>query len=133
MNSMIIEKRVCIFSFHAENFQKDCLPYPSNIIAAIDHFLPQMAIKRNEKLQETMRDALKMLDKDPGSVEDFVEHLAVLTRITNELFSLEKEFTIVTRLFAIAYDYNLNIDPEQYAFFKSLGSTFNHLKVILKL
>jgi dynein heavy chain len=133
MNSMTVEKRVCIFSFHAEKFQKDCLPYPTNIITAIDRFLPQMAIKRNEKLQETMRDALKMLDKDPGSVEDFVEHLAILTRITNELFSLEKEFTIVTRLFAIAYDYNLNIDPEQYAFFKSLGSTFNHLKVILKL
>jgi len=69
---MTVEKRVCIFSFHAEKFQKDCLPYPTNIITAIDRFLPQMAIKRNEKLQETMRDALKMLDKDPGSVKDFM-------------------------------------------------------------
>lgn len=125
---MTINKRVCIFNFHADEFQKKTLPYPNNIISTIDNFLPQMAVRRNEKLQETMREALKMLDRDPASVEDFVEHLAILTRINNELLSLEKEFNIVTRLFAIAYDYNLNMDPEQYAFFKSLGSTFNHLK-----
>jgi hypothetical protein len=126
---MKINRRVGIFNFHGNDFQEKCLPYPTSIISAIDNFLPQTAIKRNEKLQETMRDALKMLDKDPGSVEDFVEHLAVLTKINNELFSLEKEFITVTRLFAIAYDYNLKIDPEQYAFFKSLATTFNHLKV----
>lgn len=131
MKAMTISKRVCIFGFHSGDFQKKCLPYPNNIISAINNFLPQTAIKRNEKLQETMRDALKMLDRDPASVEDFVEHLAVLTRINNELFSLEKEFSTVTRLFAIAFDFNLKIDPEQYAFFKSLGSTFNHLKVSL--
>lgn len=70
-----------------------------------------------------------MLDRDPASVEDFVEHLATLTRINNELPLLENEFLIVTRLFNIAHEFNLDIDPEQYAFFKSLGSTFHHLKV----
>ena len=69
-----------------------------------------------------------MLDHDPGSVEAFVEHLAILSRINNELPALEKEFVIVTRLFTIANDFSLSIDPEQYAFFKSLGSTFHHLK-----
>ena len=70
-----------------------------------------------------------MLDRDPSSVEDFVEHLSILTKINNELPSLEKEFKTVTRLFTIANDFSLQINPEQYAFFKSLGSTFQHLKV----
>ena len=70
-----------------------------------------------------------MLDRDPASVEDFVEHLSILTRINNELPNLEKEFKTVTRLFNIANDFNLQISPEQYAFFKSLGTTFQHLKV----
>lgn len=70
-----------------------------------------------------------MLDRDPASVEDFVEHLAILNKINNELPTLEKEFQTVTRLFTIANDFYLHIDPEQYAFFKSLGSTFHHLKV----
>ena len=70
-----------------------------------------------------------MLDRDPASVEDFIEHLAILTRINNDLPNLENEFHIVTRLFAIAQEFNLLIDPEQYAFFKSLGSIFHHLKV----
>ena len=70
-----------------------------------------------------------MLDRDPSSVEDFVEHLAILSRINNDLPNLEKEFQTVTRLFNISNEFNLSIKPEQYAFFKSLGSTFHHLKV----
>jgi len=57
-----------------------------------------------------------------------VEHLAILSRINNELPTLENEFLLVTRLFTIANEFELNIDPEQYAFYKSLGSTFHHLK-----
>ena len=155
MTSMAVNKRICIFSFSAAKFQEICLPYPTNVISVIDTFLPKMAILRNEKLQDTMRvivnfkynvylriiikfndrfiyekkDVLKALDRDPTSVEDFIEHLAILSRITNELPSLEKEYAIVTRLFMIANEFNLNIDPEQYAFFKSLGSKFHHLKV----
>jgi hypothetical protein len=72
-----------------------------------------------------------MLDRDPASVEEFVEHLAILSRINNELPVLEKEFNIITRLFTISNEFNLSINPEQYAFFKSLSSTFNHLKVCL--
>jgi len=71
-----------------------------------------------------------MLDKDPTSVEDFVDHLSILSHINNEMPNLENEFVIVTRLFSISNDFGLKIDPEQYAFFKSLGSTFHHLKVI---
>lgn len=55
MKSMRTEKRICIFDFRANKFQTDCMPYPSHVIHTIDKFLPQMAIKRNEKLQETMR------------------------------------------------------------------------------
>jgi dynein heavy chain len=125
---MTVDKRICLFRFQANNFQTDCYPFPRHVIAVIDAYMPQIAIVRNEKLQETMRDALKMLDRDPESVEEFVEHLAILSRINNELRALEKEFLIVTRLFTIAHDFSLKIDPEQYAFYKSLGSTFHHLK-----
>ena len=55
MNTMTTEKRVCIFEVHAYSFQKDCVPYPSDVVKAIDEFMPRMAVSRNEKLQETMR------------------------------------------------------------------------------
>lgn len=70
-----------------------------------------------------------MLDSDPSSVEDFVEHLSILSKINNEMPSLEKEFAIVNRFFTISKDFNLNIGDENYAFFKSLAPTFHHLKV----
>ena len=52
---MVVEKRVCIFDFHALDFQNDCLPYPRGVVKEIDDFMPQMAISRNVTLQETMR------------------------------------------------------------------------------
>lgn len=69
-----------------------------------------------------------MLDRDPSSVEDFVEHLSILSRINNEMSNLDKEFNTVTKLFNIGHEFTLSINPEQYAFFKSLGTTFHHLK-----
>jgi len=58
---MRTDKRICIFDFRANKFQTDSIPYPSHVINTIDKFLPQMAIKRNEKLQETMRVYLKFV------------------------------------------------------------------------
>ncbi len=129
---MVTNHRVGFLQILGSKFKDNSLPYPSHIISVIDTFLPPMAIRRNEKLQETMRDALKMLDRDPASVEDFVEHLSILSRINNELPVLEKEFSVVNRFFTISKDFNLNISPESYAFFKSLNPTFHHLKVLYK-
>ncbi len=52
---MHVDKRICIFKFKATDFQTNCLPYPKSVISAIDGHMPDIAISRNEKLQETMR------------------------------------------------------------------------------
>lgn len=52
---MVTEQRIAVFLFQALEFQNDCLPYATNVIAKIDAYLPAMAIRRNEKLQETLR------------------------------------------------------------------------------
>ena len=39
MNSMTVEKRVCIFSFHADKFQKDCLKMPKYYCDYCDTYL----------------------------------------------------------------------------------------------
>jgi hypothetical protein len=52
---MNVDRRICIFKFKATDFQTNCLPYPKSVISAIDGHMPEIAISRNEKLQETMR------------------------------------------------------------------------------
>ena len=61
MKNMVVEKRVSFFKFYSHDFQLKCLPYPTQIIEAIDSHLPKMAIRRNEKLQETMRVMMRKL------------------------------------------------------------------------
>lgn len=126
---MCVKQNISIFNFDCVHFRDTCRPYPQHVITVIDFYMPNKAIEYNEKLQETMRDALKMLERDPLSVDEFVEHLAILTRLNNDLAQLEKEFSIVSKLFSIINDFNLTINAENVAFFKSLGSTFHQLKV----
>lgn len=75
--------------------------------------------------------ASKKLDQTPASVEEFVEHLSFLGKMTTELPALDKEFLVVTKLFTIADQYNIRIEPEDLALYQTLAPSFQHLKVIL--
>ena len=52
---MIVAYRVGFLQIIGSKFKLDCKPYPNHVIDVIDNFLPPMSIRRNEKLQETMR------------------------------------------------------------------------------
>ena len=73
--------------------------------------------------------ASKKLDHTPTSVEEFVDHLGFLGRMGMELPALEREYTVVTRLFTIAKDFNMKIEPEELALYQTLMPSFQHLKV----
>lgn len=76
-----------------------------------------------------LQSATKKLDRTPKSVEEFVEHLSFLSRMDAELPTLEKEYVVVTRLFTIARDFDVVIEPEDLALYQTLMPSFQHLKV----
>ena len=69
------------------------------------------------------------LERTPFTVEDFVEHLAFLARMSNEVPSLDKEFKVVTGLFQIAIKFSLDFSAEEWALYRTLGPSFTQLKV----
>jgi len=69
------------------------------------------------------------LDHYPKSVEEFVEHLSFLGKMSSELPALEREFEIVNKLFTIAKDYNVSVTDEELALYMTLGPDFVSLKV----
>ena len=73
--------------------------------------------------------ASKRLDKTITSVEEFVEHLSFLGRMSTELPALEKEYDVINKMFTIAKDYNIHILPEDMALYQTLSPSFQHLKV----
>ncbi len=84
-------------------------------------------------LLSNIQGASKKLDHTPSSVEEFVEHLGFLGRIGMELPALEREYTVVTRLFTIAKDFNMTIQPEELALYQTLMPSFQHLKVGIRI
>ena len=73
--------------------------------------------------------ACKKLDHYPESVEEFVEHLSFLGKMSQEMPALEKEYNIVTKLYTIARDFEVSIEPEELALYQTLSPSFQHLKV----
>lgn len=62
-------------------------------------------------------------------MEEFVEHLSFLGKMSSELPALEREFDIVNKLFTIAKDYNVQVTDEELALYQTLGPDFVTLKV----
>jgi len=75
------------------------------------------------------QNASSKLDKTPESVEEFVDHLIFLSRMSSEINLLEREYTIVTRLYAIAKNFDMPIEAEELALSQTLMPSFMHLKV----
>lgn len=65
------------------------------------------------------------------TVEAFVEHLIFLSRMANEITSLEKEYNIVTRMYSIARNFEMPISDEELALYQTLMPSFQHLKVLI--
>ncbi|KAK3092231.1 hypothetical protein FSP39_000084 [Pinctada imbricata] len=128
MKKMTVKRRVAMIEVQSSMYRDSCLPYPEAIIHKTHEKLPLIANKRNEDLITIIKGASKKLDNAPKTVEDFVEHLSFLSKMTSEITALEKEFLIVTKLFTIAKDYQVKIEPEDLALYRTLGDSFQHLK-----
>lgn len=63
------------------------------------------------------------------SVEEFVEHLSYLSKLSEDIPKLEKEFNIISRLFIIAFNYNADFSAEERALYQTLAPSFQQLKV----
>ena len=70
------------------------------------------------------------MDIYPNSVEEFVEHLSFLGKMISEIPALDKEYAIVIKLYTIAKDFDIEIDPEEHALYQTLAPSFQQLKVL---
>eukprot|EP00058_Branchiostoma_floridae_P021106 XP_002606596.1 hypothetical protein BRAFLDRAFT_72653 [Branchiostoma floridae] len=128
MLKMRTHQRIGMMEVFSDGFQQSCLPFPKDVLAAINRKLPVIANKKNEELMRIIKGASKKLDNMPESVEEFVEHLTFLGRMVSELPILEREFTVVTRLFVIAKNFEVPVPPEELALYQTLAPSFQHLK-----
>lgn len=71
------------------------------------------------------------MDRTPLNVEEFVEYLSFTAKMSAEMNNLEREYHIVTKLYAIAKDFDVEVDAEEFALYQILGPSFQHLKTTL--
>jgi hypothetical protein len=75
------------------------------------------------------QDASSKLEQQLLTVEDFVEHLIYLAKLSAEVPVMETEYTMITKLYTIAKDFDVYVPPEDLALYQILPPSFQHLKV----
>ncbi|GFO34548.1 dynein heavy chain 1, axonemal, partial [Plakobranchus ocellatus] len=128
MNNMQTSRRVAMVQVQAGDFCSSCLPFPQSVVDAVNRCLPVIANKHNDDLITIIKGASKRLDKRILTVEEFVEHLSFLGRMSTELPALEKEYDVINKMFTIAKDYGIVLQPEDMALYQTLAPSFQHLK-----
>ncbi|XP_070181014.1 dynein axonemal heavy chain 6-like [Littorina saxatilis] len=128
MGKMVMSRRVAMVMVRATDFCDSATPYPKKIEDDVHHRLPLLANKRCDDLLTIIKGASRRLDQFPATVEEFVDHLSFLGKMSTELPALEKEYNIVNKMFTIARDYNVDQQPEHLALYKTLAPSFQHLK-----
>ncbi|XP_038822889.1 dynein heavy chain 6, axonemal-like [Salvelinus namaycush] len=128
MKRIETETRVNMILVRCHQYQSNCLPYPEALIFTIHSMLPSIVKKKNLELMEVIRGALKKLDKDIFTVEEFVEHLAFLSRISVQIPTLERQYQFLIQLYSMAKEYQITISPEELALYQHLVPSFQHLK-----
>ncbi|KAM4770854.1 dynein axonemal heavy chain 14 [Rhinophrynus dorsalis] len=125
---MNIETRLHTVRVKSLDFQMDCLQHLESIVEMIYTSLPVIAHEKNIQLLEVIHKALGKLNKELTRVEEFVEHLTILSQISSEVPSLEREYSIIIQLYSITKDYNIPVSPEETALYQSLIPSFQQLK-----
>ncbi|XP_059157269.1 dynein axonemal heavy chain 6-like [Physella acuta] len=131
MGKMVVSHRIAMVQLQGEAFKESCLPFPQAVVNAVNKCLPIIANKHNDDLISIIKGASKRLDKTIVSVEEFVDHLSFLGRMSTELPALEKEYDVVNKMFTIAKSYQIYIKPEEMALYQTLAPSFQHLKTTI--
>ncbi|XP_078069639.1 dynein axonemal heavy chain 6-like [Mustelus asterias] len=128
MRNMTVERRVRMIKVLSRQFQMDCLPYSGAVVDALHTHMLSVAHVKNLQLMAMITEALQMLEKEPETIDLFGEHLIFLSRISAEMPMLERDFTAVTQLYAIANEYSIFVPPEDLALYHILIPSFQNLK-----
>ncbi|XP_075781391.1 dynein axonemal heavy chain 14 isoform X1 [Pelodiscus sinensis] len=126
--SMTVEKRIHMIKVRSVNYQMDCLPFFETLINMIRSSLYAIVEARNLHLLEVIHSALRKLDKDLTTVEEFIEHLTFLSQISSELPMLETQYNTLSQLYSIARTYGFFIPVEQFAIYQTLTRSLHDLK-----
>ena len=133
MRNMPKQRRLGKVQVRSIDFCGSCTPHPEHVLKQVTDRLPTIAFRRNEELLSVIKGASRKLDRSPKDVAEFVEHLTFLDKMGSEMAALEREFDIVTKMYTICKDFNVDVEPEELALYQTLAPSFQHLKVSARL
>eukprot|EP00118_Oscarella_pearsei_P016795 m.162667 g.162667 ORF g.162667 m.162667 type:complete len:4507 (+) comp38847_c0_seq1:65-13585(+) len=131
IRAMEAEHRVGFLVINASEFQATCLPYPQAVISRLQQILPPVAAQKNDALLKQLKETNELLSVKSSSVPEFVNRLALLSRLAGLLPDWERDYTVVCQLYAVGMQYKAAITAEEHALHLTLSPAFTDFKTKL--
>ena len=108
------------FMVDTKELKTQLKPSTMRCLEAIHKILPKMAYKKLEKLIEFARDANARLETAPSSTKEYVENIAFINSVQEEMPSIDEETVIVRELYDLIQTYVVPCDAEDMAAYMTL-------------
>jgi dynein heavy chain len=108
------KKRVGLYWVQTKTLKQFFMPNPLNCLQALHNLLPILAREMNSKLLDELADAVKRLNSEPSSVEEFVDFVKFHTKVTTRMETLEVEFENVKDIYNLMEQEEIPVAQEDH-------------------
>lgn len=117
-----------IIRVNMERLKNEFLPSPQRCMNEISDLLPKLASESYGNFVSDLRNANSKLSSVPATVEEFVDFLEFLAKVSEERENYETRYVAVVSHYDLIEEFTIKVPDIEYAAYQTLGPDFSNFK-----
>ena len=117
-----------IIRVNIERLKNEFLPSPQRCLHEISGLLPKLASEFYGDFVSDLRNANSNLSSVPSTVEEFVDFLEFLAKVSEERENYETRYVAVVSHYDLIEEFTIKVPDIEYAAYQTLGPDFSNFK-----
>jgi len=112
ITKMETEKNMGIFYVDTKQLKEIFSPSAKDCLKAIHDLLPILAKEKNDILYKEIKEAVRVLQQPPSTVEQFVDYLQYTQKVSENMDNLERQFKTVSNIYKLLEEEQVEVPPD---------------------
>ena len=117
-----------IIRVNMEHLKNEFLPSPERCLHEISGLLPRLAAESYGNFVTDLRNANSNLSSIPSTVEEFVDFLEFLAKVSEEREDYESRYVAVVSHYDLIEEFSIKVPDIEHAAYQTLGPDFSNFK-----
>ncbi|QDZ24237.1 heavy chain of dynein [Chloropicon primus] len=117
-----------IIRVNMEGLKNEFLPSPQRCLHEISELLPRLASESYGDFVSDLRNANSNLSSVPSTVEEFVDFLEFLAKVSEERENYESRYVAVVSHYDLIEEFSIKVPDIEHAAYQTLGPDFSNFK-----